>query len=120
MKEIGDKIRHCSKDVCRLKNLDHQMVDKVLEGSFAAIVVCTILYYACPYLYSTFQQRLLVFIQPTSFVTSWIPKTIINQECRLAIAQEKMAEVNYYMGVQKNSPFINQLNKEFVYKMYDI
>jgi len=40
MKEIGDKLRRCSKNICRLKNLDHQMVEKVLEGSFVAIMVC--------------------------------------------------------------------------------
>ena len=39
MKDIGDKLRRCSKDVCRLKNMDHQIIEKVLDGPFVAIVV---------------------------------------------------------------------------------
>jgi len=49
-----------------------------------------------------------------SFGKNWISKTIIKRECRLAIAQEAMGTNNYLMGIQKNSPFINQLNKEYL------
>jgi len=45
MKDIGDKLRRCSKGVCRLKNLDHQIIEKVLDGPFVAIVVRVLIYY---------------------------------------------------------------------------
>ncbi len=44
----------------------------------------------------------------------WITNSFSNQKCRLAMAQEAMASYNFFMGVQKNSPFIEPLNKEYV------
>jgi len=38
MKDVGDKMRKCPKDVCRVKNYDLTMV-KVLDGNFVALVV---------------------------------------------------------------------------------
>jgi len=41
MKEIGDRLRSCPKDVCRFKNID-KTKDKVLEGDTVVALVVSV------------------------------------------------------------------------------
>lgn len=140
MKDVGDKFKRCSKDVCSFKNLDHQIVEKALEGSFVAIVVCMLLlYYSNPYYYcylnfiknpnlscnwSIYTKCIAIY---TTYIFSnspsvleehgflkpfWVKNVVLLWPKRPWVATTTL------WAFRKNSPFIDQLNKEYIYIAY--
>ena len=110
MKEIGDKLRSCkaSGGGCSLKNFE-QAKNKVMEGNFVASVVLLIYY-----LSSHLDKRYFC-AQTTRMAENYMLRTISSGgECRLTTAQETVFNRYYFMGLQKNSPFSDELNKECV------
>jgi len=45
---------------------------------------------------------------------NYVKKTMSNGKCQLTMGQETMAFMNLFMAVPKNSPYVQELNKEYV------
>ena len=123
MKEIGDRLRRCPKDVCTVNNFD-KIKDKVLEGKNVVGLVVSIM--NCFFKDLKFIKKyfyLFLFVtflcnkknQNSIFGQNYMLKSILNHECRLIMAQEEMAVVHFYMAAQKNSSFSKLLYEEYIF-----
>ena len=110
MKDIGIKHKQCA-NKCSFTNLN-EMVNAVLAGNNVAILVlqCNL---------ATFFQwngnnfyGIYLLLQPIFMCDSAMLRTILDQKCRLTIAEETIGFQHMFMAVPKKSPYVKELNGE--------
>lgn len=63
----------------------------------------------------SFDVKKCEYFQPIGFCKNYMYKTNSNSNyCRLTMSQEAMAFRQYFMGVPKKSPFVEELNKAYI------
>ena len=101
---------------CSMEYKPELLAKKVIEGNYVAVMVCVTV---IKFINSNFSVNYIIFllIKPKSATAcmALVDQFSLNQkECKLTMGNDRFKYYHIFFGVPKNSPFQEEMRKEYV------